>query len=136
MATYTKFQNFVEHLAEGTHNLQAGTIVLAFTNSGPNAATGSVIADISEVSYASLATSRNVTTSSSSQTGGTYSLVLADWVGTASGGSVGPFQYVVLYNDTPAGDPLIAYYDYGSAVTLNDGETFTVDFGASLFTIV
>lgn len=136
MATYTKFQNFVEHLAEGSHNLASGTVVLAFSNSAPNAATGSVLADISEVSYTNLATSRALTTSSSSQTGGTYSLVLADWVGTASGGSVGPFQYVVLYNDTPAGDPLIAYYDYGSPVTLQDAETFTVDFGATLFTLV
>ena len=52
-------------------------------------------------------------------------------VGTASGGSVGPFRYVVIYNDTPAGDPLVAYYDYSSSITLLDGETLTVDFGAS-----
>jgi len=136
MATYTKFQYFVEHMAEGTHNLGSGTITLAFSNSAPNVATNTILGDISEIGYGNLATSRALTTSSSSQTGGTYSLVLADWVGTASGGSVGPFQYVILYNDTPTDDPLIAYYDYGSAVTLQDSETFTVDFGTELFTIV
>jgi hypothetical protein len=81
--------------------------------------------------------SRTLTVSSSSQTTGTYSLVIADKVLTASGGSVGPFRYVVIYNDTPTSpaDPPIARYDYGSDITLADGETFTIDFGANLFTL-
>ena len=68
---------------------------------------------------------------------GTASLTGTDVVFAASGGTVGPFRYVVMYNDTqtsPA-DPLIAYWDYGSSLTLQDGETFTVDFGASIFTL-
>ena len=72
--------------------------------------------------------SRAITTSGSSQTDGTYKLTLADLVLTASGGTVGPFRYVVIYNDTVAGDPLIAWYDYGSSITLNDGETLTINF--------
>lgn len=60
-----------------------------------------------------------------------------DVVFTASGGSFGPFQYVALYNDTQTSpvDPLVAWWDYGSAISINDGETFTVDFGASIFTL-
>lgn len=134
MATYTKFQPFVEHIAEGTHNLASGTLILALTNAAPTAS-WAILGSITQITYGSL-TSRQLTTSSSSQTNGTYSLVIADWIGTAAGGSVGPFRYAVIYNDTPAGDPLIAYYDYGSSITLLDGETLTVDFGASLFTIV
>ena len=74
-----------------------------------------------------------ITISSSSQSSGTYKLVLADSVFTASGGSIGPFRYAVLYNDTPSSpaDPLIAWWDYGSSITVLTGETFTWDADAS-----
>jgi hypothetical protein len=60
-----------------------------------------------------------------------------DVVFTASGGSFGPFRYAVVYNDTPTSpaDPLVCWWDYGSSISCNDGEKFTVDFGASVFTI-
>lgn len=128
MATFNKFNAFVENIAEGVHNLGTGQLVVALTNSAP-AATNSVLADITQISYTNLS-SRNITTSSSSQTSGTYRLILTDLVLTASGGSVGPFRYVVIYNDTPTSpaDPLIGWYDYGSSITLADGETLTIDF--------
>src|SRR5690349_5171341 len=108
---------------------------IALTNSAP-VATNSVLADLTEITYTNLS-SRNITTTSSSQTTGTESLVLADLVLTASGGSVGPFRYVVVYDDTPTSpaDPLVCWYDYGSSITLADGETLTIDFGANLFTV-
>ena len=86
-----------------------------------------MLADLTQISYTNLS-SRNVTTSSSAQTSGTYKLVLADLVLTASG-AVATFRWVVLYNDTPTSpaDPLISYYDYGADVTLANGETFTID---------
>ena len=129
MASFNKFQPFVEQLAEKVHNLGSDQIVVALTNTAPNATDG-VLTDITEISYTNCS-SRNVTTTSSAQTTGTYKLVLADLVLTASGGSVGPFRYVVLYNDTAAADNLIGYYDYGSALTLLDGETLTIDFDPS-----
>lgn len=136
MATFTKFNAFVENVAEGVHNLGSNQLVIALTNTAPSAS-NSVLADITQITYTNLS-SRNVTTSSSSQTSGTYSLVCTDLVLTASGGSVGPFRYAVLYNDTPTSpaDPLIGYWDYGSSVTLASGETFTVDFGANVLTLV
>lgn len=138
MATYNKIQAFVENIAEGVHNLETGALTIALTaaaNAPVN--TNTVLANLTQITYTNLS-SRVITTSSSAQASGTYSLVLADKVLTASGGSVGPFRYVVIYNDTPTSpaDPLIMWYDYGSDITLADGETFTVDFGSSLFTLV
>lgn len=132
MASFTKFNAFVEDVAEKVHNLGADTLKVMLTNSAPSAS-NSVKADITEISsgngYTAGGTAASI--SSSSQTSGTYKLVLADVVFTASGGSIGPFRYVVLYNDTSTSDSLIGYYDYGSSITLASGETFTVDFDAS-----
>lgn len=133
MAAYQKFDSFVEALAEKVHNLGADQLRVALSNSAP-AASNSLLAQISQISYANCS-SRALTTVSSAQTGGTYALVLSDLTLTASGGQVGPFRYVIIYNDTAANDELIAWYDYGSSITLNDGDTFTIDFGASLFTL-
>ena len=128
MATFSKFNAFVEAVAEKVHNLGSDLITVALTNTAPTAS-NAVLADITEISYTNLS-SRNITTTSSSQTSGTYKLVLADIVLTASG-SVGPFRYVVLYNSTAASGNLIGYYDYGSSISLASGDTFTVDFDAT-----
>ena len=132
MATFNKFNAFVEALAEKKHDLGADTIKVALCNMAP-VATNSVLADLTTVSVANLSP-LTPTRTSSSQTGGTYSLVLQDLTMTASG-TVGPFRYVVLYNDTAANDDLICWYDYGSSITLNSGETFTLDFGATVLTL-
>jgi hypothetical protein len=131
MATYQKFQPFVEAVAEKKHNLGSDQLVVALCNAA-NApvATDGVLADLTQISYTNLS-SRNITTGSSAQTGGTYKLVLTDLVLTASGGSVGPFRYVVIYDDTATNDELVAFYDYGSEITLADGETLTLDFSAA-----
>jgi hypothetical protein len=132
MAILNKFNSFVEALAEKVHNLGADTLKVMLTNSAP-AAANSVKADITEISAGNgyTAGGATVTISGSSQTSGTYKLTLADVVITASGGSIGPFRYVVLYNDTATNDELIGYFDYGSSISLAAGETFTVDFDAS-----
>jgi hypothetical protein len=128
MATFTKFQPFVEAVAEKKHNLGSDQLVIALTNTVP-VNTNAILTDITQVSYTNLS-SRNVTTSASAQTSGTYKLTLADLVLTASG-AVATFRYVVLYNDTATNDDLIGWWDYGSAVTLANGETFTIDFDGS-----
>jgi hypothetical protein len=131
MATFNKFNAWAETMVEGA-NLGSDQFVIALTNTAP-VATNSVIADITQISYTNLS-SRNVTTTSSSQTSGTYTLVLQDLVMTASG-SVGPFRYVVLFDDTLAGDPLVGWWDYGSSITMANGETFTVDFTGAAITL-
>lgn len=128
MATMNKFNCFVEDMAEKVHNLGSDQLVIALT-AAANAPTTSntILANLTQISYTNCST-RNVTTSSSSQTSGTYKLILTDLTLSASGGSVGPFRYVVLYNDTSTSDSLIAYADYGSEITLASGESLTIDF--------
>ena len=128
MASFNKFNSFVEAVAEKAHNLGSDQLVVALTNTAPTAA-NTQLSDITEISYTNLS-SRNITTGTSAQTSGTYKLVLTDLVLTASG-SVGPFRYVAIYNDTSTGDLLIGWYDYGSAITLLTSETLTVDFDGS-----
>lgn len=129
MATFNKFNAFVEDLAEKVHNLGSDTLRILLTNSAPVAG-NSVKGDLTEISAGNGYTAGGTaaTTSSSAQTSGTYKLVLADVVFTASGGTIGPFRYAVLYNDTSASDSLIGWWDYGSSITLATTETFTVDF--------
>jgi hypothetical protein len=125
MATYQKFQPFIEAAFEKVHNLGSDQLVVALTNSAPSAA-NSVLTDITQIAYTNCS-SRNLTTSSSAQTSGTYKIVIADLTLTATG-TVGPFQYIVIYNDTAASDNLICFADYGSAITLQNGDQFNIDF--------
>ena len=133
MATFNKFNSFSEALAEKVHNLGSDQLTVALTNSAP-LATNTILANITEISYTNCST-RNITTVSSTQSSGTYTLVLTDLVLTASGGSVGPFRYVVVYNNTATNDELIGWVDYGSSITLADTETLTIDFAASTLTL-
>lgn len=128
MATFTKFNSFVEAVAEKKHNLGSDSLVVALTNTAPSAS-NATLSDITQISYTNLS-SRALTIASSAQTSGTYKLVINDLVLTASG-DVATFRYVVIYNDTASNDELIAYFDYGSSVTLASGDTFTLNFDGS-----
>jgi hypothetical protein len=132
MATFNKFNAFVEHVAEGVHNFSSDstcsiTVALCAAANAP-VATNSVLADLTQISYTNLS-SRIASISASAQSSGTYKLTLSDLVLTASG-AVATFRYVVLYNDDPTSpaDPLIGWYDYAQDVTLANGETFTLNF--------
>lgn len=134
MATFNKINDFVEDVAEKVHNLGSDQIAVALSNTAPASEASNPAADgngqlsnVTQISYTNLS-SRNVSTSASAQTSGTYKLTLTDLTLTASGGSVGPFRYVYIFNDTAANDELIGYYDYGSELTLADGESLTIDF--------
>lgn len=130
MATYNKFNQFTKDLIDGVHDMDAHTVKVMLSNTAPSAS-NSVKADITEITagngYTAGGTATTISTSTSS---GTAKATATDVVFTASGGTIGPFRYVVIYNDTPTSpaDPLIGWYDYGSSITLNSGETFTTDF--------
>lgn len=133
MATFNKYNCFVENLAEKVHNLQSDTLKVALTNTAPTSADtvwNTTVYPAPAAANGYTAGGNSLTVSSSSQTAGTYKLVIADTVFTSTAGGIGPFRYVVLYNST-ASNAVIGYYDYGSSITLADTETFTVDFDAT-----
>jgi hypothetical protein len=132
VATFNKFQPFVEALAEKAHNLGSDTLKVVLTNSAPTASMAA-LSEITQVANGNGYTTGGTaaTISTSAQSSGTYKLVLADVVFTASTGTIGPFRYAALHNDTSTTDLLIGYWDYGSSITLQDTETFTVDFDAT-----
>jgi hypothetical protein len=131
VAAFVKYQTFVEDLLEGVHDFDAHVFKIMLSNASPSVASHAVRADVAEIGagfgYASGGAASAITTSRS---GGTAKVVAADVTFTAVAGSIGPFRYAILYNDTPSApaDPLIAYWDYGAALTLTDGNQFTVDF--------
>jgi hypothetical protein len=127
MATFNKFNSFVQALAHKEHDLESDQLIVFLTNTAPTAA-NTQLSDITQITYTNLS-SRNITTASSGQTSGQYNLVLTDLTLTASG-SVGPFRYVGVYNETSTGDLLVGWYDYGSSITMATGETFDVNFDA------
>lgn len=131
MAAYNKFNDFSEQLANGAQNFASDTYKVALSNSAP-VATNTALADITQISAGNGYTSGGTaTTITLSETSGTTTVSGTQVIFTASGGSIGPFRYVVLYNDTtatPVNKPLVSWWDYGSSITLADGETFTVKF--------
>lgn len=137
MASFTKVNDFVVNLANAM-DLDSDTLKVALCNTDPTSGTNvvsdgnGVLANVTEISYTNLS-SRTLANVTSTQTSGTYKLSADDLTLTASGGSVAAFRYIVVYNDTPTSpaDPIIGYYDYGASLTLNDGDTFTVDIGTN-----
>lgn len=134
-ASYNKFQDYAEQLNKAVHNWSSHTFKAVLCNTAP-VATNSVLADLTQISngggYTGGAGGGVLLDSVTlTETSGTAKLTIADEVITASGGSIGPFRYVAIYNDTATSDPLVGWYDYGSNITLTDGESFTLDFDAT-----
>lgn len=141
MATFSKFNAFVEALAEKKHDLSADTLKIAFTNTEP-AATDAVFDPVTAhpppAAVDGYTTGGHATAQvTSEQTVGTYKLVLTDVELNAGPGGIGPFRYILLYNDTTPDDALVGWWDYGSSITLNDGESIKLDVSDALgvFTI-
>lgn len=129
---YVKFYQFVEDLAKKVHDLHGDTLKVYLTNNTPDQALDAIKGDLAGITEgAGYGYDPADVTNTVSETTGVMTVAGVDvtWTCTA-GGTIGPFRYVVLYNDSPTSpvDPLIAYWDYGSSITLNPGESFTVNF--------
>jgi hypothetical protein len=137
MASAVKFQDFIEQLCLGVHNLHTGAFKVYPCENTPSVSLDAVKADLAGIAYTNLTPGNDIDIDNSfSESGGTGTMVTAvDPVWTASG-AVAQFRYIVCYNDTPTSpaDPLFVYWDYGSEINMISGETFTVDFGANIAT--
>lgn len=133
MATYNKFEGFVGYLGLAAINCNTDTFNIYLTNNAPSASADDVIGDLAGISEENNYAAADVT-NTYSEASGTGTCGATDVVWTASGGTFGPGRYVVMYDDTHASDILVCWWDYGSSVTVQDGETFTADF-TSLFTL-
>jgi hypothetical protein len=132
MATFNKFEKFVEDLAKKVHDLYADQLEVYLSNATPSASADAVKADLAEIGTGNGYTGPQDTQNTANRSGGTVTITGTKVVITASG-AVGPFQYVVLQNTTPAAplDPLIAWWDYASALTLQNGDSFSIKFNNS-----
>lgn len=144
MAQFVKLPGFVEHLAHGVHNFSTALnggdqLKIALSNTAPSSESSNpaantancVLANVTQISYTNLGVGDQLLTiSGSTQTGGVYKLSITDRIITATGGAVPAFRYIYIYNDTPTSpaDPLIGYYDYGVSLTLQQSDSFTIDF--------
>lgn len=134
MAAFNKFQDFVEQLGKGVHNFDAAghTLKVYLSNATPSASLDAVKADLAEITNQNGYTAPVDVQNTWAESAGTGTLTGTKVVITATG-AVGPFQYVVLYNEDPTSpvDPLIGWWDYGSPISLANGETFSIKFNNS-----
>lgn len=129
MAAAVKFFNFTEQLIRGVHDWDAHVFKIYLSNATPDQTLDLVKADLAEIAGGNGYTAGgHATTISIAEASGVTTVQGTQVVITAAGGTIGPFRYAVLFNDTAASKDLIQYWDYGSAITLNDGEPFTVKF--------
>lgn len=137
MATYNKFQGFVGYLGLGAVNCNTDLWKVYLTANTPSASAHDVLADLAEFAGGTGYTSGGEdVTNLYSEAAGIGTATGTDVVWTAGASDWAAFRYVVMYDDTHASNILISWWDYGSELTLTSGETFTVNFGASIFTLV
>lgn len=135
MATFTLFDEFINNLGNGNIDLDSDTFKAVLTNTAPTAATDDELADITQIANGNGYTTGGVTLANVTwaETGagtGVWEWSADDFSWTASGGTFGPFRYVVIYDDTSTGDKLVGYLDYGSSISITSGNSFTVDIGS------
>ena len=135
MASFNKFNSFVEAICEEVHDFENDTLKIALTDTEPSATDTQFLPGSSHPPPTNTngysAGGQALDNVVSSQTSGTFKLEADDEVFTASGGDLGPFRYALLYNDSATNDEVIGWWDYGSSITLSDGESFTVDIDAT-----
>jgi hypothetical protein len=133
------YNSWVEYMAEAA-NTSSDTFIMGLSSSSytPNQATHTVLADITNELSGNGYARQTLAGVTSNRAAAVLTFDFTDPVFTASGGSI-VARYWWVFDDTPAGDPLVAYglIDQTPAdVTTTDGNTLTIQVNASgLFTV-
>lgn len=137
MASFVKFETFIQALANkeidwfGTTD----TFRAAIHSDAPVAASDAALSDLTEITGTGYTAGGEDIQNDSTRTGGTVTMTAVDVTWTASAADWVAGRYVALYDDTHATNQLFGDYDYGANFTVGNGESFTLDFGASLATL-
>lgn len=139
MAAFVKYESFIEYLLDKQMDIfgTTDTFKAVIHSDAPVAATDDALADLTQVTGTGYTAGGEDIANDATRAGGTVTMTAVDVVWTATAADWVSAQYVSIYDDTPTTpvvDPLMNSYDYGSPFTLGNGETFTLDFGASLAT--
>lgn len=140
-SAYNKFNEFKQDIGNGQHDFGTDTLKLALTNTAPTATDANFNVTSHPVPAAANgypAGGAALTGVTYTETAGTATLDANDVVFTATAGGIGPVRYAVLYNSssTTPTNAAIAWFDYGSSITIADTETLTVSPTTTIFTIV
>lgn len=128
--SYQKFNCFVQDQANKKHNFSSDVFKVMFTNVAP-VATNTVIANITEIAPQPGYSAGGPTLSiSESLVAGVLTVLATRLFVTPTSVALGPFRYVVLYNATAAGGPLVGYWDFGVSITLGVAKAFSMIFDA------
>lgn len=136
MATFTKYESFVQFVADKLIDFfgTTDTFKAAIHSDAPVAATDDELADLTQITGTGYTAGGEDIQNDATRTGGTVTMTAVDVVWTATAADWVAGRYVSIHDDTSVTDKLMNSYDYGSNFTLGNGETFTLDFGASLMT--
>lgn len=136
MATYVKYEPFAQKMWNGDLDLFGTTeeVRAVIHSDAPTVATDDELADLTQITGTGYTAGGEDTQNDATRSGGTCTMTCVDIVWTASAADWAAGRYIALYDNTATGDPLMCDFDYGSNFTVGNGETFTLDFGASLCT--
>lgn len=137
MASYVKYEAWIEQLCNKLVDCfgTTDTFKAAIHSDAPVVASDDELADLTQVTGTGYTAGGEDIQNDSTRSGGTVTFTAVDVTWTAGAADWGAARYVSIYDDTSTNDKLMCSFDYGSNFTLGNGETFTIDFGANLWTM-
>lgn len=132
-----KYEPFVQALVNEEVDIfgTTDTFRAVIHSDAPTVATDDELADLTQITGTGYTAGGEDIQNDGTRTGGTVTMTAVDVVWTATAADWAAGRYVAIHDDTSTTDKLMCDFDYGANFTVGNGETFSVDFGASLATV-